>query len=63
MYATLSKKELSYNKVFYAFIVGEHMRNHLAINGGTPVISRNFPRYNSIGEEEKKAANRSKRGL
>jgi dTDP-4-amino-4,6-dideoxygalactose transaminase len=29
--------------------------NKLAINGGTPVRSKPFPRYNTIGEEEKRA--------
>ncbi|HAZ10382.1 MAG TPA: DegT/DnrJ/EryC1/StrS family aminotransferase [Candidatus Omnitrophica bacterium] len=30
----------------------------LAINGGKPVRTRPFPRYNTIGKEEKKAVNR-----
>jgi len=29
--------------------------NKLAIHGGTPVRSKPFPRYNTIGEEEKRA--------
>tara|TARA_B100000212_G_scaffold291237_1_gene232902 strand:+ start:13325 stop:14605 length:1281 start_codon:yes stop_codon:yes gene_type:complete len=31
-------------------------KEELAINGGDPVIKKNFPPYNTIGEEEKSAA-------
>jgi hypothetical protein len=31
------------------------MSKKLAINGGTPVRTKLFPAYNTIGDEEKKA--------
>ncbi len=31
-------------------------KDKLAINGGDPIIKKSFPRYNTIGEEEKSAA-------
>ena len=33
-------------------------KDELAINGGDPVIKKKFPPYNTIGEEEKSAANK-----